>query len=225
MLSIFQHIPKCGGTSYTAIVKDKSRFFNKCYFVTSRDERDSLRYDLSRAERAACDCITGHVFFGIHQSFPSTSYQYVTMVRHPVDRVVSEYYFQKRINSRFSSLAKALPLLDFVAKADCWMMDNCLTRFISGEFPPVGRCRPWMLEKAKDNVAANYAVIGCLERHDLFTARLCAHFQWEQIQLGHCNRGVNKETAALSQAAQATIAEKNWLDMALYDSIASQDSL
>lgn len=45
---------------------------------------------------AGAMCISGHFVFGAHQFLSGRPYRYITMLRDPVDRVISEYFYIKR---------------------------------------------------------------------------------------------------------------------------------
>lgn len=93
---IFLHIPKCGGNSFLDFLK-----FN-LPVEGAFDVNFGLQYarrlreleQLDEAERLQLQFISGHLPWGIHEWLPQGG-EYVTLLRHPVDRIVSHYCFVK----------------------------------------------------------------------------------------------------------------------------------
>ena len=90
---IFVHLPKCGGTTLNRLVEweylptqvfsiDPS-FFRWSY-------RRLLRWSPERLARMKV--FQGHMPFGLHQRLPQAA-TYLTILRDPVDRGISEYYY------------------------------------------------------------------------------------------------------------------------------------
>lgn len=84
---IFLHIPKTGGTSLIDIMEQQ-------YGTMSRSP-DSDFIDMSEwvkfNEELNCKAVAGHFPYGIHELF--ADYHYITILRHPVERIVSLYYY------------------------------------------------------------------------------------------------------------------------------------
>src|ERR1700733_15654039 len=106
---IHMHLPKTGGTSLSSMVKHGFR--NDEIFEWTRHGVD--RYSgLNIATQECCHqylavfgldrvrYVSGHVPFGLHRVFDRPA-QYITVLRHPVERVVSTFYFQKQIKIPF----------------------------------------------------------------------------------------------------------------------------
>jgi len=91
-LYIFHHIPRTGGTT---IRNHLGKNLSKEEIITvSRKYEQSLRTikSLSKKERQEITVICGHhAHYGLHRFFPDRKTRYVTFVRDPVERTVSEY--------------------------------------------------------------------------------------------------------------------------------------
>ena len=92
-LYIFLHIPKTGGSTLNSIftrqfsaqeLYDHELFQNKIIPLA----------DLTSEDRKQIHAIAGHLLYGAHGKFYKP-YHYFTMLRHPVDRVLSLYSFLK----------------------------------------------------------------------------------------------------------------------------------
>ncbi len=88
---IFLHIPKAAGSTMQEIVVRHYKG-GKGYRFTGAPERFRAFAAMPEAERASYDVMTGHVPFGVHRHVPGPSV-YMTMLRDPVERIVSHYYF------------------------------------------------------------------------------------------------------------------------------------
>jgi hypothetical protein len=98
--------------------------------------------------------VVGHFPFGIHE-FIDGPYRYVTILRHPLDRIVSLYYHIKTWdNTRFHKevVGRNLSLEQFVTELQYEEVDNGQTRRISGLDARYGGCDRTMLEVAIQNL-------------------------------------------------------------------------
>ena len=101
---------------------------------------------------------------------------YINLLRNPVDRVVSHYYYMRNEKLRRQFRIQELKqsgqfnesLLDCVQNQHRGCEDNVMTRFFCG---PNTYCKTGSfkaLKKAKYNMAHHYAVVGTLENFNLF---------------------------------------------------------
>ena len=90
--AIFLHVPKAAGTTLQTIIERHYRPSEIFFAGTVVHEALS---DLRRADvdvRAGIRFATGHMAYGVHDDLPGPS-SYFTVLRDPIDRVVSFYYF------------------------------------------------------------------------------------------------------------------------------------
>src|SRR2546426_12314755 len=91
---IFLHIPKAAGSTFSSVLE--ARFDPKRTFIVRDSVRDVERLKgLTEAERAQLQLITGHLPYGIHEHL-SQPFEYITILRNPVERMISHYYYVLR---------------------------------------------------------------------------------------------------------------------------------
>lgn len=107
--------------------------------------------------------LSGNVPFAIRRYLPEDT-RYVTFLREPVERALSQYYSMKTQRS----------LEDFAARRN--LVENVQTRMLSDVVDPAARVDEEVLEQAKRNLDTGFAAFGLSERFDeslvLVTRRL-----------------------------------------------------
>ena len=94
-LLIFLHIPKAAGMTLHGVIE---RQYGKDSVLTKNAsiEQVTALYDgLDDKSKENLSVIKGHIPFGIHQ-FLSRPATYITLLRDPVDRILSYYYYVLR---------------------------------------------------------------------------------------------------------------------------------
>jgi hypothetical protein len=230
---LYLHIPKCGGTTLSSIIYDQVSaeayyeaekdpfdpgrylFYSGVYFFPGagffKDQGLSLPDAVKRAlGRKDLRAVVGHFSFGVHAhlAHPAT---YVTLLRHPLDRIVS-------LSRHVIHGGMSLSLEEF-AEAPPWReVDNDQTRRVSGIAPALGACTKRMLEQAKDNLRRRFSVVGVTERFDETLVVLKRAFGWTKDLLYYPkNAGPNSlSVGALAPATRDALLGWNELDLELY---------
>lgn len=231
---IYIHIPKTAGTAMQALVR-RNYSEEEIHLLGKRkleaDGRRSFRRgwegEVHRLERSGFEpgraprIVFGHMSFGLHRAFPDGA-QYVSMVRHPVARVVSHYRFVKRSPGhhlhRFV-MEKNLRLEDYVEGTAAQVLNNGQVRCLFGDaHRGVGfdRCSEDMLDRALDNIDTHFVFIGVQERFDDSVSLLCRSVGWREVEVDPRNVSM-VDDEDVSPDAVAGILEYNALDMALYE--------
>ena len=154
--------------------------------------------------------VLGHISYGIHELVPRPA-RYVTMLRHPVERVLSLYSFL-RSDGRTS-------LRDFLTSGAHRELDNDQTRRIAGVDPPFGGCTEAHLERAEAHLDAHFAAVGVSERFAESALVLRQAMGWADPFVPHA-RNVTPDrlsAADLTADERALLLDLNHLDLRLYE--------
>jgi len=165
--------------------------------------------------------LTGHFPFGIHELLPGRP-RYFTLLRDPVDRVLSYYYHASREPMHYlydhihddgwtvkDLLESGLPI----------MMNDGQVRLISGAYydPPYGEVDESVLDQAIANLRT-FTVVGVMEQFDLSLMLLQRAFGWRDIGYQISNVGENRRPAeAHSAEIIEAVRRYNRLDIKLYE--------
>jgi len=163
---IFLHIPKTAGTTINDIFRKNFRedeFFDIYHYDYALEKYQQL----SKDDKAQLKVIKGHFPFGIHQILGIFSFRYITFLRNPIDRVISQYYHS--LNTPSDVYHQALKK-NGVSLENCLgpglIPDNLQVRYLSGTTQlPFGACTQDHLEQAKKNLL-NHCAFGMAEQFD-----------------------------------------------------------
>lgn len=227
---IFHHIPKTAGSTLNAVL-DANYPAGTIHSVESpiAEALEALRA-LPAERRRALRVVRGHGVLGVH-AWLEQPCLYATLLRDPVDRLLSQYYFIRgspRHPLHAALMARGSTLGDYLKNGVNLQADNGQVRALShsvsgGGEAPYGACTPAMLRTALDNLANRYALVGVTERFDEFLALAKRLLGWRE--LGYARRKVTKSrpaVEALDASDRAMIVQYNALDMELYAAARSQ---
>jgi hypothetical protein len=218
---IFLHIGKTGGTSLRHMLQslfaedEQLVIYERPPHVTLKDFRA-----LSIDERRKIKLVCGHFPFGIHKDLPNPS-TYVTLVRHPVLRVISIYYhhYTKPNENLYERIHKEnISLRDFVTAGLDARVENGMTRVISGLRAPFGTTTEEMLDCAMDNIQEHFSLVGVTEYYEDSLLRLKAALPTHLPEMVRTN--VTKSRMPLYNISDKdieAIMELNALDIHLYE--------
>ena len=88
---LFLHIPKCAGNSIYSLLSEQFPRGSVYIPYKSTEENARLIAEMPDHERRRVRVVAAHMPYGAHQYFPDA--RYITVLRDPVDRVISSYYF------------------------------------------------------------------------------------------------------------------------------------
>jgi hypothetical protein len=219
---LFLHVPKAGGTTLGEYVYGQCRapedhdegllnagvLFVPYGFFKEPDLQvpDYIRPTLGRGDLRA---VVGHFWFGVHEHV-GRPWTYVTLLRDPVERVVSLYHYLK--------LEERMSLEEFAASPPFREADNDQVRRIAGADPEIGGCTREMLETAKENLRRHFAVVGVTERFDETLVLLDRRLGWTR-EVASYPRNVNparRPTDSLPRSTVDAIRAHNALDAELH---------
>jgi hypothetical protein len=229
---IFLHIPKAAGSTLQRIIEEEysSPAIFKIDGSCIQQSIDDFK-QLPESQRASIAALMGHMGFGLHQFLPQPA-TYITLLRDPVERVISDYYYVLRSPNHYRHYevtAKNMSLKEYVVSGISTETNNCQTRRLSGAEQEVlqkpfvsagiafGECPVNILKLAKENLRQWFAVVGLVERFDKTLILLRRAFGW-RVPL-YVKKNVTKDRpskADISRAALSAIEEYNQLDIELY---------
>jgi len=224
-LLVFEHIPKTAGSTMHGILW--SLYGNaQVYFSTHRHRHPEYMEALTKRLQNpshSLKVIVSHTGFGFHERLPgSYHYDHFTFLRNPVERVISQYYFQ----IQRGQLDAATSLETFV-REDLGRSCNVQTAFMSGlelkhNLGEITLSRDLyteaLLEKAKAGLHRQTA-IGLTERFDESLLLFKKVFGWKSIRLFYVRRRIGwlrRERPPVSEQLLELIRRYNALDLELY---------
>lgn len=217
-LILFLHIPKTAGTTMYRLM-EKQYPGQVWFWLVGKNMEEAIRL-ISADLTCTIKCFYGHFTFGIHNQFtrPCT---YITLLRDPIDRVISEYYFlleEPRHDPYVANqlITKNMTLLDYVTSTDEAFVrrtNNMQTRFITGN--PSPRYEDLLLAK---ELLKKYFHIGITERFNESLFLLQKHFGWKECEPfpSYFVNNSRPTKHSISPDVLKVIADKNNLDLLLY---------
>jgi hypothetical protein len=149
-------------------------------------------------------CLQGHACFGqVHPLF-NKSYTYITILRNPIERIISLY-------CRHGG-AKNMTLKQFVTDKNFqFATESTQTRYTSAVNPP-------NLKKAKENLNKYFTVVGITDMFDESIFLMKKNLSWGKIDYTKKNITSNRPTQEeIPEEVINIIKEKNSLDIKLYN--------
>jgi len=236
---VFIHIPKTAGTSlriaFASILGDEETLWvypRASWATPAADVADLAPKRLSRAR-----LVMGHFMFGLHHQLPPGS-RYATVLRRPVDRVISAYFHNVRairrrtkdgrpMNAWQRAIAEDGIGLAGFARSEAGgrrvaPSQNQQVRMIAGRNHIGGDPEATeLLDIALEHVERDFAAVGITDDAGGFAAALAAREGWgEGIELPTVNRNPGRPAEGeIDPAELAVVKEHNALDIALYDHI------
>ncbi len=224
---IFFHIPKAAGMTLSRIIE--RQYWPTSIFtisgVHSEISVDAFK-QLPEGLRRKIKAIKGHMGFGLHEYLPQPS-TYITMLRDPVDRIVSHYHYALQRGTHHylyhSITSKHMTLADYASSGISPELNNGQTRLLSGveslnkltNFEP---CTSEMLARAKSNLKQYFSVVGLSGRFDESLIILKKVLGWNNIYYHRRNETKNRPRKEdVSEETRNIIRKQNELDIELFE--------
>jgi hypothetical protein len=214
---IFLHIVKTAGTTIHRII-ERNYQPEEMYWIGTDFRTFDHFTSMSDEGRAQIRVLRGHMVFGMHEHLPGT-FTYFTLLRDPVERAISYYYFIRRTPEHHCHdliVSNGMSLKEFVESGADILIVNGQTRVLAG-----GKwhdeCTEEAVEAAKKNLREYFAVVGLVERFDETLYLLKRVFGWRGLYYTRQNVGTNRpEIDELTPATLDAVVRANQLDVQLY---------
>jgi hypothetical protein len=210
-ISIFQHIPKTAGSTLRSILIKNYDSGEVC--VANREEMITKLNDLSEDELEKIKCLNGHVLFGIHEHLSNRPYEYYTLLRDPVEHVISEYYFiLRKPNNLSHNIVTNMSFEEFITSEQFkGRTSNRQTFFVSGGVQDD-------INLAKENLENYYVVVGITEMFEESLYLIAQELGWKNYR--YKKKNVTKERPLREDFPEEVIEiikKNNELDFELYN--------
>lgn len=221
---IFVHIPKAAGTTLNKILA-RQYGLNRVFALKAGMKGRSLQdfEQMPAVQRQKLKVVRGHFNFGLHPLLPQPS-TYITLLRDPVDRALSHYYYVLKFPTHYlhaQIAGQQMSLKDYVSSDLSVELDNHQTRMVAGgeaASAPVGHCSAQVLDVAKQHLQEQFAVVGTVERFDETLILLKEVFGWATPFYAKANVTQNRpKRRSLSTEELELITSRNQIDLELYD--------
>lgn len=185
---IFLHIPKAGGSTLNHIVDWNYKHVYKMQYY----HQIPTFVALSDSEKRRYDCVRDGFFVGIDQYLPQQT-TYITMLRQPVERFLSAYYYTMARRKREglpnpdSSIEQFLAQEPFQAHMQLSLLRGGDT-IDEALHTPLG---PDALETAQRHVETRFAVAGVLDYYDESLILMKQALGWSRAY--YARRNVNRD--------------------------------
>ncbi|MEZ5275627.1 MAG: sulfotransferase family 2 domain-containing protein [Opitutaceae bacterium] len=228
---IFVHIPKTAGNTLRAVLTRNcgpARFYY-------REGGDLGRLEAFKRDYATAisrfGVVGGHVYFGFHEVM-TNPFRYLTMVREPVSRVVSQYRFIRSGQSGawLKGRLDEVSLREFVERGLDETTDNCQVRRLAGlygryEEQPYGAARKSLLDDAWKNICHHRILVGVQSEFDRSLLLYRRELGWKRLPV-YRNKNVTRPVKGIARKPESLATEeieairaKNLLDLELYGRI------
>jgi hypothetical protein len=218
---IFLHLPKTAGTTLNRLIEWEYRLsemysVDPVLFQWSAAHMRKLPLPRLRKTRM----FKGHMLFGLHQTLPQSS-TYITVLRDPVERVLSAFYFMRsyKLHPLYWKLRREKWTIDeFVERLT---RDNVQCKIIAGA-DYHAPCTEAISEKASQHLSQYFSVVGLSERFEESLALMKLRFGWQLKSYSSFNvTRTRPKKGDLSSTTLDLIRERNRFDIALYQHAAT----
>lgn len=218
-VDIFLHVPKTGGSTLVEILHRQYADVGYVWVRPGTSFGDARR-QVVEAQGTRFALVHGHVPFGIHESLTRRA-RYFTLLRDPVDRAISHYFFAKSHPEHrlYKEIAeKGMTLHDYVTSGVTGELANGQTAMLAGLERDAPSGDSSLLRQARENIETAFAAVGVTEDFDRTIVLFKLKLGWKRSLV---YKSINVTAARPSAAAVEpktidAIRAQNELDDALY---------
>jgi hypothetical protein len=227
---IFLHIPKTGGTTLNGIIEaqyDPSSIYSLPSHGDIKRYMDDFKL-LPVEQRIQLKLLKGHLLFRARlDQYMSQPCRYITLLREPIDRVISTYYYILETPSHYlhKEIVSEKVDLQVFSERDYPAVNNLQTYLLAtvdplllGKHEESNYPMENLIESAFANIDKYFAVIGVLERFDEFLILLMRCLGWKITHYSKQNvNQMRPRREDVPERTIETIRNNNKYDMRLYN--------
>ena len=222
---LFDHLPKCGGTSLRVYLQAHYPI-RKTFSTDASSPAASVNAFklLSQRKRHGYDLVKGHLAHEL-LDYVHPEVLRVTVLREPVDRIISHYYYASRtpVHYLYPKIHEAEMSLEDYATSDldCELRNWYTTHFSGLSVEDAERNPEASIASAVDVMLNGYDIIGFLDDFSSFAETLRDQ---ANLRCEYRNRrdNVTQERPSVNKVAPSTIRtieQVNHLDTAVYSRV------
>jgi hypothetical protein len=179
------HIPKCAGMTLHAGIEQQYEP-DEIYTVPSVSWNEqnlvALHTEWEPERKARLRIVKGHMKFGWHMAFDNDPFTYITLLRDPVERIISLYNYIGPGHFQWEEKQKCGDAADF---AD--LHPEEMSKQVDMIAGPVMRCESWgeeeyqehKMQQALSNLTHKFSYVGFVHLFDVAWAEMCEIFGWD----------------------------------------------
>ena len=224
---IFLHIPKAAGMTIYSILRNQyneteSHLLQGNTILQAIEDLKKLPPESKNKIRL----LYGHMHFGLHRQFTAKT-SYFTLLREPVDRIISHYYYVLKTPSHYlheKVLKYKMNLKEYVSSGISKELNNSQLRYISAGDSRIdlNKCSHDLIDKTQTILDNFFVVVGIKEFFDETMIMLRKALNWKRppvyIKQNVTKTRIKKEE--LDNDTMETIKKYNQLDIGLYHAAA-----
>ena len=216
---IFLHIPKTAGSTLHYLFSKRYKRTYSLFAGSHSDEEVEKLRSISHQKRCEIDLLKGHMPFGLHEYLPRPA-RYFTMLRDPVKRVVSQYFYIKnnKENPLHDEVMSNNWTVGELIKSEISVgLNNGQTRWLTGDLKavPFGEIGAQHLDQAIDNLNNHFISVGINEMFDQSILVLSGKLSWHKLPY-YVRMNTNKNKSDVSEEDIEIIKHYNKYDIKLY---------
>lgn len=210
------HVPKCGGSSFRAILQEWFGRNFHLHYIDEATNRLPAKYPLRRPRRfwryRPRLVIHGHFNrarrFGVPDYYPGVR-QFITILRDPFEVAVSRYFYAKKLGDRHLVGGAVRPISAEFPDVNAYLEANLDHDFFPAYFP-----RPLTPASLRDYLDRHFVYIGIMEDYQTSVDCLAQRLGVPSVTVPLAN--VSARDEPVDAGLEAAFRDRHVLDYALY---------